>query len=257
MSAALVGMLPDGLDWTAFWLLGIASFLGSLMTAALGVGGGAFLLIVMAEFISPMALIPLHGVVQLGSNANRAWHTRANVLPRVVVPFALGALVAAASAVWFLGKMNLAWVPLLVALFILWLSWGPMPTLNLIENPGQTALGGWVTTLATMVFGATGPLVSAWLGRSFGDRLTYTACFSFCMTWQHFLKIGVFLWAGFNFMPWMGLVVWMIGLGYGGTLVGLRLLHHLPEAAFRKIFRWVLTLLALRVLWNAWPDIVG
>lgn len=250
-------VLPEGLDWSAFFLLGGASFLGSLMTAALGVGGGAFLLVVMAEFVAPLALIPLHGLVQLGSNANRVWHTRQQILPRVVWPFALGALGAALGAVWFLGKMDLNWVPVLVALFILWLSWGPMPTLNLVENPGQTALGGFLTTLASMVFGATGPLVSAWLGRSFGDRLTYTACFSFCMTWQHFLKILVFLWAGFNFMPWMGLAVWMIALGYVGTRIGLIGLHRLPEDMFRKIFRWLLTLLALRVLWKAWADIVS
>ena len=111
-------------------------------------------------------------------------------------------------------------------MFIHLFSWG-LPTLNLIENPGQTALGGWVTTLATMVSVQRGRWFPAWLGRSFGDRLI-TMAFSFLHDLATFLKIGVFLWAGFNFMPWMGLVVWMIGFGLWGTLVGLQLLHHLP-----------------------------
>ena len=43
-------------------LLLVSSFLGSLMTAALGVGGGSFLIAVMATVMPPLALVPLHGI---------------------------------------------------------------------------------------------------------------------------------------------------------------------------------------------------
>lgn len=132
---------------------------------------------------------------------------------------------------------------------------GPLPSLSLVQSPLATAAGGLLTTLATMVFGATGPLVSAWLGRSFGDKWTYTACFSACMSLQHLLKVVVFGWLGFTFAPWVLLALLMILAGYAGTRIGLQLLHRLPEQEFQWIFRLVLSLLALRIIWR-WSLIV-
>ncbi|MEJ2655486.1 MAG: hypothetical protein P8Z69_09370, partial [Acidihalobacter sp.] len=107
--------------------------------------------------------------------------------------------------------------------------------------------GGLLTTLATMLVGATGPLVSAWLGRH-GDRWTYTANFSSCMSVQHLLKILAFGLAGFAFLPWIPLLVLMIACGYLGTLVGLKVLGRLPDRHFKLLFKIVMTLLALRVI---------
>lgn len=241
-----------GLDGLAVVWLSLASFAGSFLTASLGVGGGAFLLIVMAEFVSPLALIPIHGLVQLGSNANRAWLTRAHLRQDIAVPFLIGAVLAAGLAVGFLGRIQLDWIPLAVAAFILWSCWGPMPSLALVQTPARVGVGGFLTTAATMVFGATGPLVAAWLGRGIGDRWTYTACFSTCMSVQHLLKVLVFAGLGFAFLPWLPLVGLMILTGYLGTRVGLKALHRLPEKRFQTVFKWLLTALALRVLWKAW-----
>ena len=49
-----------------------ASFAGSFITVVLGIGGGALLLAIMASFLPAAALIPVHGVVQFGSNSTRA-----------------------------------------------------------------------------------------------------------------------------------------------------------------------------------------
>ena len=46
--------------------------LGSLITASVGLGGGTLTLATMALLMSPTVLIPIHGVVQLGSNFGRA-----------------------------------------------------------------------------------------------------------------------------------------------------------------------------------------
>ncbi|MGM0858146.1 MAG: hypothetical protein ACQEW0_13810 [Pseudomonadota bacterium] len=36
-----------------------------------------------------------------------------------------------------------------------------------------------------------------------------------------------------------------------GHGMGLRLLKHMPERQFARLFNWVLTLLALRLIWQA------
>lgn len=231
-------------------LLLASSFAGSLMTASLGVGGGAFLIAVMAGIVPPLALIPVHGIAQMGSNAGRAWMTRRHAVPRVVGFFALGSLLAALLAGFVLGRIEPGWIPLFVGLFILALTWLPMPRLNHGTHPLGLFTGGLLTTLATMLVGATGPLVSAWLGRG-GDRWTYTANFSSCMTLQHLLKILAFGLAGFAFLPWLPLLALMVAFGYLGTVVGLKVLGRLPDAHFKLLFKIVMTLLALRAIW-AW-----
>ncbi len=231
-------------------ILLISSFLGSFITAALGVGGGAFLIAVMANIVPPIALIPLHGIVQMGSNASRAVHTHKHMQWRVIGFFTLGALVASLCAVLIIGKVGTDIIPPLVALFILWLCWGPLPELGLGEKPFGLVLGGWLTTLATMVVGATGPLVSAWLGRKNVDRWTYTANFSSCMTLQHLLKIVVFGFTGFVFTDWIPLLIAMIIFGYIGTKIGLLVLGKLPEKKFKTMFKWLLTLLAIKTLFT-------
>lgn len=245
----LAGWFAD-LTTVGVLILLASSFVGSLLTAALGVGGGAFLITVMADLVPPIALIPLHGIVQLGSNSSRAVLTRKHLQYPVIGYFALGAVVASVCAVLLLGKIDPSIIPPLVALFILWLCWGPMPEIGLGKKPLGLFIGGWLTTLATMVVGATGPLVSAWLGRSGIGRWTYTANFSSCMTLQHLLKIVVFGVAGFAFTDWIPLLIGMLVTGYIGTKVGLLVLGKLPEKQFKRVFKWLLTLLAIRVLWG-------
>ena len=232
-------------------LLLVSSFLGSLMTAALGVGGGSFLIAVMATVMPPLALVPLHGIVQFGSNASRAWISRAHLQTWLVVWFAIGAVISAALSVWFLERIEPGIIPLLVALFILYLSWGNIPDIGLSTTRTGLLSGGLITTLMTMLVGATGPLVSAWLGRG-TDRWRYTANFSFCMTLQHLLKVAVFGLAGFSYREWIPFLVIMILAGFAGTKVGLRLLGRIPEKQFKFWFKWLLTLLSVNLIWQWW-----
>ncbi|OBS10090.1 sulfite exporter TauE/SafE family protein [Acidihalobacter prosperus] len=243
-----------GLDAAHVALLLAASFAGSLMTASLGVGGGAFLLGIMAGLVPPLALIPVHGLVQMGSNAGRAWMTRRHASTRVVGLFTLGGLIAAPATVLLLGRLSPHWIPLFVGFFILALTWLPLPHFAQRTGPLWLIVGGLVTTLITVLAGATGPLVSAWLGRDQGDRWHYTANFSSCMTLQHALKLIAFALAGFAFLPWLPLLALMIGCGYLGTLTGLKLLGRLRDVHFKPLFRIVMTLLALRVIW-VWSGI--
>jgi uncharacterized membrane protein YfcA len=42
----------------------------------------------------------------------------------------------------------------------------------------------------------------------------------------------------------------MLVAGYIGTRVGLKLLGRLPDAKFKTLFRWMLTVLSLRLIWQ-------
>lgn len=117
--------LPPGLDPLIAGLLLIASVVTSMVTAAFGAGGGVMLLGLMALWLPPVAIVPVHGLVQLGSNGGRFamtwrradWGALAAFAPGVVLGMGLGALVLVRlpEQVW----------QVTIAGFILFLCWGP------------------------------------------------------------------------------------------------------------------------------------
>ena len=68
----LVSLFPPAMSLLDLGLLVAASLVTSFITAAFGIGGGVVLLVFLALVLPPAALIPVHGIVQLGSNAGRA-----------------------------------------------------------------------------------------------------------------------------------------------------------------------------------------
>lgn len=242
--------LFNGLSPFMAGLLIGTSFLTSLLTACLGAGGGVMLLGVMAQIIPPQVIIPLHGMVQLGSNANRAAMLFRHIDRPLILTFLPGAAVGA-----LLGSLVLMSLPptllyLSIASFILYLCWGPaLP--NVAMGQRGTVIVGAVTTFLTLFVGATGPLIGAYLKQLYTNRFQIMATLAAVMSLQHVIKMAVFQQAGVNLGPWLPLAGAMILSGAIGTWVGLRILKHMPERQFARLFNWVLTLLALRLIWQA------
>lgn len=243
-------LLPATLttDWAL--LLVVSSFITSAMTAAFGIGGGVALLTIMLLVLPPAVVLPLHGVVQTGSNAGRAWVMRHNINWRAVGWFSLGsgAGVALASQVYL--DMPVRIWSLGLAAFILWSIWSPRLVVPPVSGPGFIGVGA-VASFLTLFFGATGPLVAVFWDTLKLDKLTIVATHGAVMTVQHTLKVIAFGLLGFVFHDWLPLVLLMICTGYLGTLAGRQLLGRLPDAVFASAFKWLLTLLAVRLVWIA------
>lgn len=230
-------------------LLG-CSCLTSMLTAAFGAGGGVMLLAILAQVLSPLAIIPVHGMIQLGSNLGRALMTWRHIDWRIIGAFLPGAVVGA-----FLGSLVLVQLPpmlwyLTIAGFILFLCWGPaLPKKAL--GPVGTALAGAATTFISLFAGATGPLVAAFVKQIHRERFRTVATFAAAMTLQHAPKALVFEHAGFDLRQWSGFIIAMIVAGALGTWLGLHVLSRLKDHHFQRLFNILLTLLALRLIWQA------
>ncbi|APE07267.1 MULTISPECIES: sulfite exporter TauE/SafE family protein [Alteromonas] len=231
-------------------LLIVASFFTSLITASLGIGGGVLLLAILASTLPLTALIPVHGLVQLGSNGNRALMTRTHVDKQIVMYFSFGALLGGILASFIVVQLPLVFIQFAVSGFILFMVWGKKPKAHELSPIGRS-IAGFITTILSMFVGATGPLVAAFVHRSVADKMRITATLATCMTIQHALKAFVFLFVGFSFGQWGGVIVAMIASGALGTFVGLRVLKRVPNETFNWLFKAVITLLAIRLLWQA------
>lgn len=234
----------DGL----FWGLVLLSAATSLLTAIAGAGGGAVLIAMLALVLPAPAIIPVHGVVQMGSNVGRAglawrhidWFTVAWFVPFGLLGTLLGSLL--------LVQLPAALLQLCIALFLIYLTWGPKLPQLAVARLGL-AMGGLITGFIALFVGASGPVVAAFIKSRFSERMTNVATFAATMSMQHAPKALVFGLAGFVFKDWLALIAAMMIAGFIGTWVGLKWLTRISNQRFNQIFRWVITLLALRLLW--------
>ncbi len=239
--------LPDTLSGSAALGLIALSALTSAFTATFGIGGGVALITVLLLMLPPAVVLPLHGIVQAGSNAGRAAAMARDVHWRITAWFTAGAVVGVVLASMLF--VTLPGDTLLVALsaFILWSLWMPRLKASALPVPGYAGVGA-VATFLTLFLGATGPLVAAFWDPARLGRHGVVATHGAVMTVQHALKVVAFGFLGFAFGEWLPLIVAMIASGFVGTLVGKQLLGRLPEAVFAKVYKWVLTGLAIRLM---------
>lgn len=255
MEAMLAWFLPAEVSaWAALALIATAG-LTSAMTAALGIGGGVFLLAVLSMVLPAAAVIPLHGLVQLGSNANRAVFTAQHIRWPSLYWFVPGVVVGALLASVLLVELPPWLLQLSIASFILLLCWGP-PVPQFATRALGTFIAATLTTLLSHFVGATGPLVAAFIKQQQqGQRQATVATFAAAMTLQHAPKVLVYSVAGFVFYEWLGLALAMILAGVVGTKLGLKVLYKTSDQRFAQVFNILLTLLALRLIWQAFSGL--
>jgi uncharacterized membrane protein YfcA len=226
-------------------LLLAVSFVGSLMTVAFGIGGGSLLLAIMAVTMPAAALIPVHGIVQVGSNLGRAVvfvrHTFWPALPWFVVGSVIGVAIGGNIA------MNIPpWmVQAGVGVFIAW---------SVLARPPRwlsqwSLLTGLISSFLTMFFGATGVFVANYTKSLSLARHQHVATHATLMTVQHLLKTMAFGLLGFAFGPWLGFTVAMILAGLLGTFAGGLVLTRMTDVRFHKALNIVLLLIAARLIW--------
>ncbi|RTQ99184.1 sulfite exporter TauE/SafE family protein [Halomonas nitroreducens] len=229
-------------------LLVLLSVLTSAFTAAVGAGGGVLMIMALAQVMPAAALIPVHGMVQLGSNVGRMAMTWRHVDRVTLLAFLPGVAIGALVAAWLLIRLPAGALELCIAAFVLFTCWGPGLPRRALGRAGTLVVGA-VTTLLSSLVGASGPVVAAFIKQRQAGRLAKVATFSACMMAQHLTKAFVFGVAGFVFHDWLALILAMVGAGFAGTWLGLRLLHRLSEHRFDRLFRAALTLLSLRLAW--------
>ncbi len=243
MDAFLPPGVPPG---TALFLVAISA-VTSAVSGAFGLGGGVALIAIMAPILPVEVLIPVHGLVQLGSNVSRASLLARHAALGPIGWFLSGAVVGAAVGAAVVTDLPDSLLKILIGLFVIWSVAGRMPTIA-GRGRGPLVLLGAGTTVLAMFIGSTGPLVVA-IFRQLGlDRERLVATHAVAMVFQHALKVLAFSALGFAFAAWLPLVAAMIASGFLGTYAGTRLLKRLPTAVFRRAVAIILLALGARLV---------
>lgn len=234
-----------GLGWPIAGTLLAVSFVGSFITVAFGIGGGAVMLAVLATLLPAAAIIPVHGLVQLGSNAGRAGLMMKFMRFDLLGVFTVGAVIGILLGGSVVVQLHPGWIQIGVGCFILWSVLATPPAF--LRRSGL--ITGVFSSFLTMFFGGTGPFVATFIKAQNLDRHAHVATHAMLMTVQHLLKTIAFGLLGFAFTMWAGLIAMLIAFGVLGTLVGRLALARIDEKRFVFALNAVLTILALRLVY--------
>lgn len=246
MEAVLSLLMPPQMAPAVLLLLLLASFAGSFITVAFGIGGGAALLAVTATLVPPAVLIPVHGIIQAGSNFGRAALTFGHVHRPGLAAFALGTLVGASLGGVVVVGLPPAMVQIGVGGFILW---------SIFLRPPRTIRHwplaiGVISSFLTMFFGATGVFVATYTKSLALPRHAHVATHATLMTMQHAIKTVTFALLGVAIGPWLPFTLAMIVAGFAGTVAGRQVLERIDDRGFKRILDVILVLLALRLIYG-------
>lgn len=241
----LVSLLPPAISLLDAGLLVAASLVTSFISAAFGIGGGFTLIALLALLLPPAALIPVHGIVQLGSNAGRVGIMLKQVVWRPVLPFVIGTVIGASLGAMVVVQLPPWAVQLALGIFIIWAVFARLPPIQ----QRYILLGGVVSSFLTMFFGATGNFIAAMVKTMNLDPVPHVATHSLMMTFQHLAKVLIFGLIGFQFGPYMILIIGMLISGFIGTIIGSRFLTKAGGRYFKPVLNTILSLAAARLIW--------
>jgi uncharacterized membrane protein YfcA len=230
-----------------------AALATAVLSAVIGMAGGIVLLSVMLLFFEPLVAIPLHGVVQLVSNGSRTWIQRRHVRWGLLLWY--GALLLPMGALGLAIAQSLPPTVLRAAIgvFVLLATWAP-GALLLGAHPERTELRrrffllGGVVGLLNPTIGATGPLIAPFFLNLGLTRQSLIGTKAASQSLGHLAKLVVFGAAGFAFAPFALLLALLSGAVVAGTWLGSRVLESVNELWFTRLYKGVLTLIALRLV---------
>ena len=239
--------IPADLSEFTFYFLIFVSMVTSFITSAFGIGGGAVLIGLLAIKLPPFALLPIHGIVQIGSNFGRTMIFLKDIKKDVIIPFSLGTILGSFLGGTFFVQIEPWLLQLIVAVFILWSVFGKIPAVG----ASHITLGGVFSGFCTMFFGASGTLVAGMVKTMKLEPVKHLATHSALMTIQHSAKVVIFGFVGFAYAEYFFLIAGMIISGFIGTIIGKKILIKFGKKYFKLVLNTILTLIALNLVWNS------
>ena len=208
--------------------LSAASFLTSLLTAAIGIGGGLGLLSVMPSFMPMTAVVPLHGVTQFVSNASRFVFDYHHAETRLLPAYLAGAILGAAAGYFFIGQIPDLYLSAALGGFILLCTWT-----SLVKKLGKVFTDffsiAFIQTFLSLFVASVGLMSQPVLIKQGLPKNRVIVTHAMQMSVLHGLKVFAFVAAGFPFLRYWEIAAVMIVASAAGTYFGGFFRDRIPE----------------------------
>ena len=226
------------------------AFCTSALTAVVGAGGGTALIAIMLQVMSPAAAIPVHGAVQLASNASRVYLLFQHMAWPIIVRFALLMPFGVALGLWLFQGLPREVIQLLIGCFVLLsLATRQLAKFRQAQLPLWAFVPlGFVTGVLNMIVGVIAPVLGVLVIRDDLSKESMVGTLGFFGLIGNLLKIAGFTLVGFSFAEHGLLIACMVPAAVLGTRVGRVALAQMDERHFLPAFRVTLVVLALKLI---------
>ena len=236
--------------WVELTVIGAGSLVASFVNAAFATGG-IYLLIAATSSVLPLTVaVPLQPMFAAGSLVGRILFFRRHIDWHIVGTFAVGAVlgVYAGSHVFVtLSEAQIAWLLGVTLLVLIWfpqVSWGAR-----IRHPFVYV--GVVHCFISTIF-AVGALLQPLILRTRLKKLAITGTLAAALFSMDLFKIVGYSAFGFDYRDYGAHIAVAVVAGFAGTWIGRHVTHRVSEQTFRLVFRTLIALVALRLLYRGW-----
>ena len=230
-----------------FAVLVVGSFVAAALSAAFSVGGAMIILAVTTTVLPVAAVVPLHSTLLIGSTASRTVLFRRYIDWSLAWPFMIGALAGA-----FIGARLYVELPerliaaalaivMIVSIWLPRLSWRP-------AIPSPWAVVGFLHSFISTLF-AYGAILQAVIIHTHLGRHAIIATTAAALFGMSVFKIVGYVVVGFDYSPYLLVIACSLAAAAAGTWVGRLFIERISERLFRNVYRLLITLTALRLLY--------
>lgn len=232
------------------FLLSLAAFLTSILSAIVGMAGGIIFLGICLFFLPVEAAIPVHAATQLASNTTRLALFFKHIQWRIWIYFFIPAVMGILFGAQIFQAVDKDLLRKAIAGFILLAVFLPRPKGGKAWPREVFVLAGALAGTLGMLVGAIGPAIAPFFlhARILKEKLIATK--AACQASVHLLKIIAFGTLGFSFQAHAGLIAVLIAAVILGTPLGKAILKRVPEEKFVLLYKTALLLVAAKLLFE-------
>jgi uncharacterized membrane protein YfcA len=210
--------------------------------------GGALIILAITSTVLPIqAIVPIHSTLLIGSTATRVLFFWEHIDWRIAGPFLVGSLFGALIGARVYIELPEALIAAAISVLMLVALWLPKVTWRpRIRHPW--IIVGFIHTLISTMF-AYGALLHSVILHTNLKRQQVVGTMAGGLTGMGIFKIAGYVFYGFDYSPYLVTIAAAVGVSFLGTAVGKMLGSRLSEDKFRLIYRVLITITALRLLY--------
>jgi len=234
---------------TTFVIIVIGSFVAAVVNAAFSAGGALIILAITTTVLPVQAIVPIHSLLLIGSTTTRTYAFREFIDWKIIGSFLVGSLLGALIGAGLYVELpevligSVISILMLVSVWMPKLDWAPR-----IRHPW--VIVGFLHTLFSTLFAFGAVLHSVVLHTNL-SRHQILGTMAGCLTGMGVFKIAGYVYYGFDYSPYLFIIVAAIVVSIIGTWVGKLLVDKISEDKFRIGFRVLITVIALRLLYSS------
>ena len=210
--------------------------------------GGALIILAITSTVLPIqAIVPVHSTLLIGSTATRVLFFWEHIDWRIAGPFLVGSLFGALIGARVFIELPEAFIATAISVLMLVAMWLPNITWRpRLRHPW--VIVGFIHTLISTLF-AYGALLHSVILHTDLKRQQVVGTMAGGLTGMGVFKIAGYVIYGFDYSPYLVTIAAAVGVSFIGTAVGKKLGSRLSEEKFRLIYRVLITITALRLLY--------